>query len=82
MVATLRRDNRLDVLDRPASLIAFLLAMPVVNLIAPVVGAAFMTQRFQRYGGDAHTRSERINLISKSPIARARISLTRVASRA
>ena len=34
-------------------MIAFLLAIPLVNLIAPVVGAAFMTMRFQRYCGEA-----------------------------
>lgn len=51
-VATLRRDHRLA-LWASGVLIAFLLAIPLVNLIAPIVGAAFMTQRFQRYGGDA-----------------------------
>ena len=52
MVAALRRDNRLA-FWASGVLIAFLLAIPLVNLIAPIVGAAFMTQRFQRYGGDA-----------------------------
>jgi CysZ protein len=52
MVATLRRDNRLA-FWASGVLIAFLLAVPLVNLIAPIVGAAFMTLRFQRYGGDA-----------------------------
>jgi CysZ protein len=32
--------------------IAFLLALPLVNLVAPVVGASLMTQRFHRYCGD------------------------------
>ena len=30
------------------AVIAFLLAVPIVNLVAPVVGAAFMTHRFHR----------------------------------
>jgi CysZ protein len=51
IVATLRRDNRLAFWFSGV-VIAFLLAIPVLNLIAPIVGAAFMTQRFQRYGGD------------------------------
>ena len=33
--------------------VAALLAVPLLNLVAPIVGAAFMTLRFQRYGGDA-----------------------------
>jgi CysZ protein len=33
--------------------VAALLAVPVLNLVAPIVGAAFMTLRFQRYGHDA-----------------------------
>lgn len=52
IVATLRRDNRWT-FWMSGVLIAFLLAIPVLNLIAPIVGAAFMTLRFQRYGGDA-----------------------------
>ncbi|MEK0085527.1 EI24 domain-containing protein [Benzoatithermus flavus] len=32
--------------------IAFLLTIPVVNLIAPIVGASFMTQRFHRFCGE------------------------------
>ena len=48
----LRRDNRL-VFWLAGALIAFLLAVPILNLVAPVVGAAFMTMRFQRYCGDA-----------------------------
>ena len=35
------------------AVIAFLLAVPLLNLVAPVVGAAFMTMRFQRYCGEA-----------------------------
>ena len=33
--------------------VAALLAVPLLNLVAPIVGAAFMTLRFQRYGGNA-----------------------------
>lgn len=33
-------------------LIALLLAVPLLNLVAPIVGAAFLTQRFHRYGSD------------------------------
>lgn len=29
--------------------IAFLLSLPLINLVAPIVGAAFMTHRFHRY---------------------------------
>lgn len=57
MVATLRRDHRMAFWAAGA-LIAFLLAIPLVNLIAPIVGAAFMTQRVHRYGGGA-THAER-----------------------
>lgn len=32
--------------------IAFLLTIPVVNLVAPIVGASFMTQRFHRFCGE------------------------------
>jgi CysZ protein len=52
VVATLRRNHRLTFWGSGV-LIAFLLAIPLVNLIAPIVGAAFMTQRFERYGGGA-----------------------------
>ena len=48
----LRRDNRL-VFWLAGAVIAFLLAVPILNLVAPVVGAAFMTMRFQRYCGEA-----------------------------
>ena len=48
----LRRDNRL-VFWLAGAVIAFLLAVPLLNLVAPVVGAAFMTMRFQRYCGEA-----------------------------
>ncbi len=51
MVATLRREHRIS-FWLAGTLVAFLLAVPVVNLIAPVVGAAFMTQRFLRHGGN------------------------------
>jgi uncharacterized protein involved in cysteine biosynthesis len=52
LAARLRRDNRLT-FWLAGAVIAFLLAIPVVNLVAPVVGAAFMTMRFQRYCGAA-----------------------------
>ena len=52
MAARLRRDNRL-VFWLAGAVIAFLLAVPILNLVAPVVGAAFMTMRFQRYCGEA-----------------------------
>jgi uncharacterized protein involved in cysteine biosynthesis len=52
MVATLRRDNRIA-FWASGVLIALLLAIPLVNLVAPIVGAAFMTLRFQRYGSHA-----------------------------
>ena len=42
MAARLRRDNRL-VFWLAGAVIAFLLAVPILNLVAPVVGAAFMT---------------------------------------
>ena len=48
----LRRDHRL-LFWLSGIVIAALLAVPLVNLIAPVIGAAFMTQRYQRYCGDA-----------------------------
>lgn len=52
MATRVRRDHRL-VLWAAGAIIAFLLAMPILNLVAPVVGAAFMTMRFQRYCGAA-----------------------------
>lgn len=52
LATRLRRDNRL-MFWLAGAVIAFLLAIPLVNLIAPVVGAAFMTMRFQRYCGEA-----------------------------
>ncbi len=51
-VASLRRDHRLAFWTA-GMVIALLLAVPVLNLIAPIVGAAFLTQRFQRYGREA-----------------------------
>jgi uncharacterized protein involved in cysteine biosynthesis len=48
----LRRDHRL-VFWLAGTVIALLLAVPLLNLVAPVIGAAFMTLRFQRYCGDA-----------------------------
>jgi CysZ protein len=41
------------------ALVAFFLAIPLVNLLAPVIGAAFMAQRFQRLGGGATPRLDR-----------------------
>ena len=52
LAARLRRDRRLAVWLSGA-VIAAMLAVPLLNLIAPVIGAAFMTQRYQRYCGDA-----------------------------
>lgn len=51
-VAGLRRERRLA-LWLAGMLIALLLAVPVLNLVAPIVGAAFLTQRFHRYGPNA-----------------------------
>jgi uncharacterized protein involved in cysteine biosynthesis len=51
-VAVLRRQQPL-LFWTTGIAIAFLLALPLVNLVAPVVGAALMTQRFHRYCGDA-----------------------------
>lgn len=45
--AAARRDERLQVL-LAGTLIAFLLTVPLVNLAAPILGAAFMTLRFHR----------------------------------
>jgi CysZ protein len=52
MVGQVRSDNRLAYWLAGA-VIAFMLAVPLLNLVAPIVGAAFMTRRFQRYGADA-----------------------------
>lgn len=52
LATRLRRDRRLA-FWLSGVVIAALLAVPIVNLVAPVIGAAFMTQRYQRYGGDA-----------------------------
>jgi CysZ protein len=51
-VGVVRRNYRL-MFWTSGALIAFLLAVPLVNLVAPVLGAAFMALRFQRYCGDA-----------------------------
>jgi CysZ protein len=47
-----RRERRLT-FWAAGVVVAALLAVPVLNLVAPIVGAAFMTLRFQRYGHDA-----------------------------
>jgi CysZ protein len=44
----LRRQQR-GVFWTSGMAIAFLLSLPLVNLVAPIVGAAFMTHRFHRY---------------------------------
>jgi uncharacterized protein involved in cysteine biosynthesis len=51
-LAVLRRQQRF-VFWLSGAVIAFLLALPLINLVAPIVGASFMTQRFHRYSGDA-----------------------------
>jgi CysZ protein len=51
-VGALRRNYRL-MFWASGVVIAFLLAVPLVNLVAPVVGAAFVAQRFQRHCRDA-----------------------------
>lgn len=48
--AALRRQQRLR-FWLAGIVVAFLLALPLVNLVAPVVGASFMTQRFHRLLG-------------------------------
>jgi CysZ protein len=57
-VGVVRRNYRL-MFWTSGILIAFLLAVPLVNLVAPVFGAAFMALRFQRYcGGATHALRE------------------------
>jgi uncharacterized protein involved in cysteine biosynthesis len=52
--AVLRRQQRW-VFWRSGAVIAFLLTVPLVNLVAPIVGASFITQRFHRQlGGAVH----------------------------
>ncbi len=41
------------------AVIAFLLAVPLLNLVVPVVGAAFMTHRFHRYCDETALRVPR-----------------------
>jgi CysZ protein len=50
--AVIWRDNR-TVFWIAGAVVAVLLAVPVLNLVAPIVGAAFVTLRFQRYCGEA-----------------------------
>lgn len=52
LATRLRRDHRLA-FWLSGVVIAALLAVPILNLFAPVIGAAFMAQRYQRYCGDA-----------------------------
>jgi CysZ protein len=52
LATRLRRDHRLA-FWLSGGVIAAMLAIPILNLFAPVIGAAFMTQRYQRYCGDA-----------------------------
>jgi CysZ protein len=57
-VGVVRRNYRL-MFWTSGILITFLLAVPLVNLVAPVFGAAFMALRFQRYcGGATHALRE------------------------
>lgn len=51
-VERVRRERRLAFWAAGA-VVAGLLAVPLLNLVAPIVGAAFMTLRFQRPGGEA-----------------------------
>ncbi|MFZ1429198.1 MAG: EI24 domain-containing protein [Geminicoccaceae bacterium] len=51
-VTSLRRERRLT-FWLAGMIIALLLAVPLLNLVAPIIGAAFLTQRFHRYGRDA-----------------------------
>ncbi len=51
LATRLRREHRL-VFWLAGTVIALLLAVPVLNLVAPVIGAAFVTMRFQRYCGE------------------------------
>ncbi|MDF1585035.1 EI24 domain-containing protein [Marinimicrococcus flavescens] len=48
-VAELRRERRIR-LWAAGALVAFLLTVPLLNLAAPVLGAAFMTHRLHRLG--------------------------------
>ncbi|MFO1049416.1 MAG: EI24 domain-containing protein [Geminicoccaceae bacterium] len=48
----LRRERRLA-FWLSGVVVALLLAIPLLNLVAPVIGAAFMCQRYQRYCADA-----------------------------
>ena len=51
-VERVRRERRLA-FWAAGVVVAGLLAVPLLNLVAPIVGAAFMTLRFQRPGGEA-----------------------------
>lgn len=51
IAARLSRDHRRQFWFAGA-VIALLLAVPLLNFVAPVIGAAFMTMRFQRHCGD------------------------------
>jgi uncharacterized protein involved in cysteine biosynthesis len=51
-LAVVRRQQRLMIWST-GTVIAFLLTIPLINLVAPIVGASLMTQRFHRYCGDA-----------------------------
>jgi uncharacterized protein involved in cysteine biosynthesis len=51
-LAVLRRQQR-GMFWITGVVIAFLLTIPLVNLVAPIVGASLMTQRFHRFCGDA-----------------------------
>ena len=77
MAARLRRDHRL-VFWLAGAVIAFLLAVPILNLVAPVVGAAFMTMRFQRYCGEATNALREVAVDAISPHRCFWFALTRV----
>jgi uncharacterized protein involved in cysteine biosynthesis len=51
-VTALRRQHRLSFWATGLP-IALLLAIPLLNLVAPIIGAAFLTQRVHRYGSNA-----------------------------
>lgn len=59
MASSLRRQHRLS-FWKAGTVIACLLVVPVLNLVAPVVGAAFMTLRFHRIHPLANPRSRRL----------------------
>lgn len=57
-LVVLRRQQRV-MFWLSGAVIAFLLAIPFLNLVVPVVGAAFMTHRFHRYYDERALRAPR-----------------------